>query len=196
MALSSVFWSAALFFSISAHCARGTTQFPTYEYIGGFSLTPWANAGAASAAVTANAHTTSSTLPTCLFMIVLFAKVPRIWLSLSWVTQSVHGLEAQGCGFLCRISQPNKTWKQGNKAAGPSWCRFSSPAEGCFRCAILEVYAGCVPGEDFLPRNLRLPDERPRLRKGHWHAGLAGIPSSPDGRRSRPGALQHLLNPR
>src|SRR5437762_531929 len=77
-ALSRIFWSAALFFSISAHCARGTAQLPTYEYIGGFSLTSefCANTGAPVRIATANAHTAASAY---FFMdLSLFAKVPKI----------------------------------------------------------------------------------------------------------------------
>src|SRR5439155_8464523 len=52
------------------------------------------------------------------------------------------------------------------------------------------------PAENFLPGNVRMPDERPRLREGGRHPRLAGIPPGSNRRRSRPGSLQHLLDSR
>src|SRR5579872_126328 len=53
-----------------------------------------------------------------------------------------------------------------------------------------------VAAEDFLPRNLRLPDERPRLREGDRDARAGRLPASRERRAGRPGALQHVLDPR
>src|SRR5208337_3726443 len=50
--------------------------------------------------------------------------------------------------------------------------------------------------EDFLPGNLWLPDERPRLGKGRGDAGAAGIPAGGNGRAGGPDPVQHLLHPR
>src|SRR2546426_9272157 len=73
MAFSRIFWSAASFLSMSAHCARGICQNPTYEYIGGFSLTSGicAPAGAAQTAAIASAHSPAKTLPNFLFIIFI-----------------------------------------------------------------------------------------------------------------------------
>src|SRR5438552_7881268 len=57
-------------------------------------------------------------------------------------------------------------------------------------CAILGFYGRA--GENLLPGNFRLPDERARLGESGGHAYLAGIPPGTDRRRSRLGAVQHL----
>src|SRR5436309_1909530 len=68
-----------------------------------------------------------------------------------------------------------------------SWVVRSAPSvvpsalscpEALLSCAILEFHGRAA--KDFLPRNLRLPDERPRFRKGRWHASLSGIPAGPN----------------
>src|SRR5207244_11423814 len=77
-----------------------------------------------------------------------------------------------------------------------SWVVPSAPScrEALLSCAILEFHGRAA--KNFLPRNLRLPDERPRFRKGRWHASLSGIPAGSYRRGSRSGPLQHLLYPR
>src|SRR5947208_7378481 len=88
-ALSRTFASAAVFLSISAHCARGIAQFPTYEYIGGFSLTSCACAEPTATAVIVSAHTAAQTTPNCL-LIIFFSpnsrRCPGFHLA-SWATQ-------------------------------------------------------------------------------------------------------------
>src|SRR5947209_19737822 len=76
-AFDRIFSSAAVFLSISAHCARGIAQFPTYEYIGGFSFISdvCASAGAAQVVATAIAHSPARTRPNFVFMTFSFAKV-------------------------------------------------------------------------------------------------------------------------
>src|SRR5205823_5965422 len=71
-ALSRTFASAAVFLSISAHCARGIAQFPTYEYIGAFSFVSdiCACPDPTTTAVKARAHTPAKIPLTCLFMIL------------------------------------------------------------------------------------------------------------------------------
>jgi hypothetical protein len=77
-AWSRVFWSAALFFSISAHWARGIAQLLMYEYMGGFSLTSdvCARIGAAKTAAMASAHSPAKTLLNILFMKLSLREVP------------------------------------------------------------------------------------------------------------------------
>src|SRR5204862_5641014 len=55
---------------ISAHCARGIAQFPTYEYMGAFSFASddWANDDEALHVVIATAHTANIIRPDTLFM--------------------------------------------------------------------------------------------------------------------------------
>src|SRR5919197_1550823 len=79
-ALSSTLASAAVFLSISAHCARGIAQFPTYEYIGGFSFTSdvCECADITTAEVMVSAHTSAITPPNLFIVLSLYAKVPRI----------------------------------------------------------------------------------------------------------------------
>jgi len=50
--------------------------------------------------------------------------------------------------------------------------------------------------KDVLHRDLRLPDELPRLRKGRGHAHLGGLRPGAARGRSRPHPLQHMLDPR
>src|ERR1017187_10818908 len=50
--------------------------------------------------------------------------------------------------------------------------------------------------EDFLPRNLRLPDECPRLRKSRRDAGAGRVSAGGNGGTGRPGSLQYLFHPR
>src|SRR6184192_2777318 len=57
---------------------------------------------------------------------------------------------------------------------------------------ILELYARRAP-EDVLPRNFRLPDERPRFREGRRHAHLSGLSTGFHRRRGGADSLQHLL---
>src|SRR5215467_4763505 len=78
MALSRIFLSATLAFSISPHCARGMAQLLTYEYIGGFSLTSCPRANVARSGAAASEHT-KATLPNCLFMIF-----PFLWPGFWW----------------------------------------------------------------------------------------------------------------
>src|SRR5215472_4693140 len=89
MALSRIFLSAALAFSISPHCARGMAQLLTYEYIGGFSLTSCAPAKVARNGAAASEQTTT-TLPNCLFMIFPFFEVARILVAPILRAGSVH----------------------------------------------------------------------------------------------------------
>src|SRR2546428_7255794 len=79
MAFSRIFWSAASFLSMSAHCARGIFQNPTYEYIGGFFFNSGisAPAGAAQTAAIAGAHSPAKTLPHFLFIIFLLLRNQR-----------------------------------------------------------------------------------------------------------------------
>src|SRR5207302_9459002 len=50
--------------------------------------------------------------------------------------------------------------------------------------------------ENFLPRDFRLPDECPRLRKGRGNAGAGRISAGGDGRAGRSHSLQHMFDPR
>src|SRR5271165_2858755 len=77
MAWSRIFWSPAVFLAISAHCARGMAQFPTYEYIGGFSLASdiCAPAGTAQTTAIASAHSPTKTLLIFLFMVSFHSSV-------------------------------------------------------------------------------------------------------------------------
>src|SRR5713226_3191389 len=88
MAFSRIFWSAAVAFSMSAHCARGILQNPMYEYIGGFSLTSdvCAPAGTAQTAAIASAQSPAKTLHTFLFMIFILRNLARISIWVTWAT--------------------------------------------------------------------------------------------------------------
>src|SRR5260370_17198574 len=108
-AFARTFSSAAVFFSISAHCARGIAQFPTYEYMGGFSFTSdvCANAGAAQMAATAIAHTTTNPLPHSFFIHFPFRRCPRFDLAIlgrgkctPLCTEPYAGLFAGGGHFI------------------------------------------------------------------------------------------------
>src|SRR5579864_785766 len=73
MALSKIFASAASFFAISAHCARGIFQNATYEYIGGFSLASdiCADAGKTKTVDSASRHSAAKTIQSFRFIIFI-----------------------------------------------------------------------------------------------------------------------------
>src|SRR5947207_11791346 len=100
-ALSRAFASAAVFLSISAHCARGIAQFPTYEYIGAFSLTSdiCACADPTATAVKASAHTPASMPLICLLMFSPNTRRRPGFLLASWATQVYMKVGDGKCEF-------------------------------------------------------------------------------------------------
>src|SRR5579864_1302416 len=78
MALSRIFASAASFFAISAHCARGIFQNATYEYIGGFSLASdiCADAGKTKTVDSASRHSAAKTIQSFRFIIFILRSGP------------------------------------------------------------------------------------------------------------------------
>src|ERR1039458_6207794 len=77
--------------------------------------------------------------------------------------------------------------------------------ELCFLCVSvvsspprISRYTGACefPAKDVLHRDLRLPDELPRLRKGCGNAHLRRLHASAARRGRRPYRVQHLLEPR
>src|SRR6266496_6593369 len=94
-ALSRTFASAAVFFSISAHCARGIAQFPTYEYIGAFSLTSDICACAdPTTTVKASVHTPAKIPLNCLLMFSPNTRRRPGFLLASWATQVYMNVES------------------------------------------------------------------------------------------------------
>ncbi len=83
----------------------------------------------------------------------------------------------------------------------PSLLIHSSPCPPCLggdspRYTEASRMAVSTSAEDLLHRNLRLPDELPRLRKSRGHAHLRGLPAGRTRRRRRPHRVQHLLHSR
>src|SRR2546426_7591797 len=149
MDFSRIFWSAASFLSMSAHCARGIFQNPTYEYIGGFSLTSGicAPAGAAQTAAIASAHSPAKTLPNFLFIIFILLSSQDFHFAIL-CHGSVHlGTRIWGCATL----RGARVWRAHIETERPSrvkrWATRQLPNLGRAISRNGSVRHGCDAGQ-------------------------------------------------